>query len=84
MILKAHQEEAEVTVVLFNDKPLSHYVAACDDEGWIEVIDPAAMAPLDTEDEGELTAEDAEGAWVPLKTKKIFGKVELRKITALG
>jgi hypothetical protein len=85
MILHVESEEAQKTVVFLNGKPVNHFIQAEDGEnGWIEVIDAEAMAPLfgnegDPFAEVDSTEENAED-WAPLKTKKIKGKVEFRHL----
>ena len=88
MRLSIESEEAQKIVVFLNDKPVNHFICAEDGvNGWIEVVDPEAMAPL-YENQGnpwaelqnESSQEGEEEAWVPLKTKKITGKVEFRRL----
>jgi hypothetical protein len=83
MRLHVESREAQQTVVFLNGKAVNHFICAEDgDNGWIEVVDAAAMAPL-FENQGNPFAEvkdDEEEAWAPLKTKKVFGKVEFRRL----
>jgi hypothetical protein len=100
MLLHVESKEAQKTVVFLNGKPINHFIQAQDgEEGWVEVIDVEAMAPLytpedaanknwqaDTINEHDAGAEinsaseAEEEEWTPLKTKKIKGKVEFKRL----
>ena len=87
MILHIESPEANNVVVFLNDKPVKHYICAKDGaEGWVEILDLAAMAPID-ENPGsnetawaEVDSTEDESEWAPLKTRKITGKVEFRRL----
>ena len=84
MILHVESPEAANIVVFLNDKPVKHFISALDGaEGWIEVIDPMAMAPLDSikgDPWAEVDSTADETDWTPVKTKKVYGIVEFRRL----
>ena len=83
MTLHIESEEAQKTVVFLNGKPVHHFIQAENGEkGWIEVVDAAAMAPLFANESDPFAEADStdEDEWTPLKTKRIEGNVEFKRL----
>ena len=66
-------------VVLLNGKIIKTALMADDDEGWVEILDITAMAPLNTQASAEV-GEDYPEVQEELKRKKLYGKVEIKLI----
>lgn len=82
MKLHVSHPDAETHVVIFNGKPLKHYIVADDVEGYIEIIDVPTMAPIDLEtydDEIDLD-EETVPTFTPMASKRIYGEVQIRKL----
>ena len=76
-ILLAEDPRANTTIVLFNGRPLRHYVSACEgiNDGWIDIIDLASMP----KDNMQLdTFEDTDLEPVTLNVIRLVGTVEFR------
>ena len=74
--------QAESYTVWLNDRLIITAVAADEEEGWVEIIDPEAMAPLDLSDNGvAAVGNETDEGWDTIPTKRLTGKVELRKIS---
>ena len=74
----------ENTICLLNDKWIRAAIAADDVEGWVDILDLQAMAPpidnsstIDPLATGEIIDN-----WTEVKLKRLYGKVEFRKVTA--
>ena len=70
-------------VVYMNGRLCPAALAADDIEGWIEVVDVSKLAPLDLEAETaeeDIKEEAAYSIPTVIATKKIYGKVEIRKV----
>lgn len=90
MILHVESKDAQNVVVFLNGKPVNHFVRAEDGEnGWIEIVDPAAMAPPCLKEEPDKnpyaetdSIEELEEVepWTELKLKKIKGRVEFKRL----
>tara|TARA_Y100000310_G_scaffold342463_1_gene445859 strand:+ start:11319 stop:11600 length:282 start_codon:yes stop_codon:yes gene_type:complete len=90
MRLTVDHPDAHKAVIKLNGRPVE-CVAADDDEGWVDVIDLAAMVDMDLDNETEidldvddLGAYDDDGAPVfeegegmEVATKRRYGKVEI-------
>jgi hypothetical protein len=66
-------------VVLLNGKIVKTALLASVEEGWVEIPDIASMAPLDTQVSSEIGENEVEPL-EELKTKRLFGKVEIKTI----
>ena len=67
-------------VVLLNGRPIQA-VEADDEEGWVDIIDISALAPLlnDSSDVDPEELEPTPAAEIPLK--RLMGQVEIRQTT---
>ena len=83
MYLTADSKEATNIIVFLNGKPIVSYIAAEEGkEGWVEIVDIASMAPLDLEEDNVAgDEEDLEVEFSELKTKKLYGEVEFKKLS---
>ena len=82
MRLTADHPDAETTLVFLNDKVCKAYIAADDEEGWVEVPDLAALAPIDMSEEGaSQPGEEVEVVeWEAVLVKRIVGEVRFQKL----
>ena len=81
MLITIDSPDFESVVVFLDGKPLKNFQAAEDgDNGWVEVIDPASMAPLDLSEEGAAAPVDEKLEFVEIKTIRKYGQVEIRQI----
>lgn len=80
MRITADHPKFNQTVILLNNKWCRGALAADDDEGWVEVVDISAMAPLDLEEDASSALDDDEVAFTELKTKKVYGTVEFKHL----
>lgn len=82
MILTMDNPQADRTIVLLNGKPVKSWISAKDGEdGWIEIVDITALAPLDKNPGEPGNAGDHEvDVAVEMPTKKINGHVEFRTL----
>ncbi len=71
----------EEAVVLLNGKIVRTALEADSDEGWVEIPDIAAMAPLDTQTSSEVGDSGLE-VQEELKRKRLHGKVEIKLVGA--
>ena len=82
--MKITQEHPDftATLVYLDGRLLKTCISADDSEGWVEVLDIAAMSPLD-ENVVETTESEKEviSPWERLPTKRRWGKVEFKKIS---
>jgi hypothetical protein len=79
MRLSPDHPDFETTLVFFNDKLCKVFIAADDEEGWIELPDIKAMSPLKTtEDSLEEESELQEWEEIPIIRKT--GKVEFKNL----
>ena len=67
-------------IVVLNGKWCRGALNANEQEGWVEVLDIASMAPLDANEGQPGNNSDEKVAIVSTKTKKIYGNVEIKKI----
>jgi hypothetical protein len=68
---------ADEYVILLNGRPVITAVEADDKESWVDILDPAAMAPLDLDEHTHLDTDMPE--FKEIKTRRLFGKVEIRR-----
>lgn len=82
MRLTADHPDLETTLVFLNDKLCKMFVAADDSEGWVDIPDLAAMAPLDMSEFGAAKPEqeDQVEQWEEVPVKRIFGEVRFQKL----
>lgn len=66
-------------VVLLNGKIVKTALLVDEQEGWVEIPDIATMAPLDIQACFEMGEDDQVEAQ-ELKTKRLYGKVEVKTI----
>lgn len=70
-------------VVLLNNRPI-RVVAADDEEGWVDIVDIAAVATpvwdLDDDEMDQPNEETDTAEWEEVPLKRLHGKVEIRKI----
>jgi hypothetical protein len=79
MILTPDHPDAAITIVFLDDKPLKVYLAADDEEGWVDLPDLKAMVEdtvVDVVDEGKVEE------WEEIPTARKYGKVEFRKLVS--
>ena len=80
MKIDINTPNCEEYVVYLNNRIILTAVAANDEEGWVDILDPLAMAPLDTTN-SEITAGDEDlNPWTQIPTKRKFGKVEIKYV----
>lgn len=79
MLLTHDNPLADNTLVYLDGKMMKSYVAANDEEGWIDIVDIASMAPLDLTSQ-DLQSEELPTPFETLKTKRKFGKVEFKRL----
>lgn len=65
-------------IVYLNDRVCRAVLSANEEEGWVEVLDIASMAPLNMTESVNLSTEPE--PFTALKTKKVHGKVEIKKL----
>ena len=70
----------ENAVVLLNGKIVRTALVADSDEGWVEIPDIAAMAPLNTQKSSEV-GDDVVETHEELKKKRLHGKVEIKLVS---
>jgi len=69
----------EEAVVLLNGKIVKTALVADSDEGWVEIPDISAMAPLNLQTSSEVGDNSLE-VQEELKRKRLHGKVEIKLV----
>ena len=70
----------EKIIVFLDNKVCLTVVAASEEEGWVDILDIAAVAPLDLSKEGASKPEDGEPTpWLEFPVMRKYGKVEIKK-----
>ena len=64
-------------IVYLNDKLICTCVGASEEEGWVDIPDIAAMAPLDLENNSDLNEPDP---WEEPPIKRLFGAVKIKQL----
>jgi hypothetical protein len=78
-ITQDHPDFTKVVVFLDN-KVCFTVIAASEEEGWVDIVDIAAAAPLDLSEDEAATIDDGEPTpWQEFPVKRKYGKVEIRK-----
>jgi hypothetical protein len=84
MRIDSTHPEYDSVLCFFDGKWCKYAVAADDEEGWVDVVDPQAMdskdAIQDLNKADPTTGETIE-EWSEIKLKRLFGKVEFKKAT---
>ena len=68
-------------VIFLNGRPVRGAVAANEEEGWVDIVDIAALAPLDLDDNAareHASPSDPTAEVIPLK--RLMGTVQVRKL----
>ena len=93
MRITVDHPDADKAIIKLNDRPLMSWVSADNEEGWVEIVDLAAMVDMDLDNETDLDidvddeVEHAydeqgnpvfeEGQGMEVQTKKRYGKIEI-------
>lgn len=82
MLLTKDSLEASKIAVFLDGKWVRAPLAANDEEGWVEIPDIAAMAPIDLNNSNNATkpGDEEVSPWERIKTIKKYGKVEFKKL----
>lgn len=70
-------EDQEITIVYLNDKLIRTLVAFNEEEGWVEIPDISAMAPLDLDSSIDDTMPEE---WKCIPVKRLYGNVRVVKV----
>lgn len=80
MRLQITQLDSNKYVVYFNGKPLRHFIEADTDQGWVDIVDIQAMAPL-FGDDNPFAEEKEPQEYEAIQCKRLHGEVEIRKLS---
>lgn len=77
MFIEATSPEASKYLVFLDGKPLKSYVAANEEEGWVDVISPA---PIDLTDSSSIKGEPT--PWEEIPVKRLQGQVKVVEVSS--
>lgn len=85
MLLTYDHPDIETTIVLLDGKACKAFISANDEEGWVELPDIKAMAPLDLTNVGvpAVDEEIALAEWNEIPVVRKQGKVEFVKLNPI-
>jgi len=72
----------EKTLVMVDGKWCKGAIAADDEEGWVDIIDLASMAPLNLESKDSWVEGGGEVEAIAIKTKRVYASKEVKFMRA--
>lgn len=83
MHLTIKELETGKHLVLLNGRRIVDPIEANEEEGWVDIIDIAALAPVSLEEDDAATVEDDDLSttpWEQIPFKRLRGRVEIKQL----
>lgn len=72
--------DLEQSIVYLNGRIIQTVMSANEEEGWVEIVDVAKMAPLTTEEADLILDDGTLQEWDVVPTKRLYGEVKIISI----